>query len=121
MKTRRYIILLVLVVLGVVLGAAPTYFRQPLTPSGSVGRTMAATLAAVRAEDWHRASALAARLETEWKRVKVPVAINSDATAIREFEAQLATLRAAIQLQDQKAAVTALALMTTIVEDLGTY
>ncbi|WPD18386.1 DUF4363 family protein [Thermaerobacter composti] len=121
MKTRRYVIFAVLVALGLAILVAPTYFRKPLTPSGPVGRGIAETLAAVRAGDWDRASAQAARLESEWKRVKVPIAINSDATAIREFEAQLATLRAAIELRDRAAAVTALALMTTLVEDLGTY
>ncbi|ADU51767.1 hypothetical protein Tmar_1658 [Thermaerobacter marianensis DSM 12885] len=121
MKARRYVIVVILVVLGVAMGLAPTYFRKPLTPSGAVGRGIEQTLAAVRAEDWGRASALAARLETDWKRVKVPIAVNSDATAVRDFETQLATLRAAIELRDKNAAVTALALMTTLVEDLGTY
>lgn len=121
MKTRRYIIVALLVAMGIVLGVAPSYFRKPLTPSGVIGRGIEATLAAVRAEDWERASALAARLETDWKRVRVPVAVNSDATAIREFETQLATLRAAIQLQDKKEAITALALMITLIEDIGTY
>ncbi|EKP95459.1 DUF4363 family protein [Thermaerobacter subterraneus] len=121
MKARRYIIVTLLVIMGIALGVAPTYFRKPLTPSGSIGQGIQATREAVQAEDWQRAAALAARLESEWKRVRVPVAVNSDATAIRDFEAQLATLRAAIELQDKSEAITALALMTTLIEDIGTY
>lgn len=121
MTARRYVILGLLVLLGAALIAAPTVFRKPLTPSGSVGQTMKATLEAVESERWQQAGDLAARLEQEWKRAKVPIAINSDATAIREFETQLAMLRTAIRFQDQRAAVTSLAVMTTVIEDLGTY
>lgn len=121
MNSRQRVILVLLIIMSVLLGAAPTFFRKPLTPGGTIGRTMKATLEAVRAEDWERAAALAERVETEWKRVKTPIAVNSDATAVREFERELATLRAAIELKDKNAAVTAIALMTTIIEDLGTY
>ncbi|HEY8415792.1 MAG TPA: DUF4363 family protein [Thermaerobacter sp.] len=121
MKNPRGVLLVLLIVLGTVLGAAPTFFRKPLTPDGSIGKTMQATLEAVKAGDWERAGDLASRLATEWERVRTPIALNSDATAVRDFEEQLATLRAAIELQDEKAAVTAIAVMTTIIEDLGTY
>ena len=121
MKNPRVVYLLLLILLGAVLGAAPTFFRKPLTPGGSIGTAVHATLEAVRAGDWERAGKLAARLEDEWERVRTPIAVNSDATAVRDFEKELATLRAAIELKDEKTAVTAIAVMTTIIEDLGTY
>lgn len=121
MKNPRAILLVLLIVVGIVLGAAPAFFRKPFNPGGAIDRTIHATLEAVRAGDWERAGDLAARLEKEWRRVRTPIAVNSDATAVRDFEKELATLRAAIELEDKNAAVTAIAVMTTIIEDLGTY
>ncbi|PZN13568.1 MAG: DUF4363 domain-containing protein [Bacillota bacterium] len=121
MKNPRGVLLVLLVLLGAALGSAPSFFRKPLTPEGDVGRTMRATLEAVEAGDWQRAETLAERLDEQWNRIRTPIAVNSDATAIRDFEKELATLRAAIRFEDEKAAITALAVMTTIIEDLGTY
>ena len=101
--------------------ACTNIFKKPLSSEQDVAAALKSTEAAVTAKDWPKARQEWERTSNAWKRVRDRVRLNSDENEITNFERSLARLEAAIQVENEGAALAEIREMNVLWHDLARF